>query len=146
MFGCCCGVCPPSEGFKIKHQFRWGEEKVAKIFDSFSFCSQSGFPEATWAIALGSSSWHRLPTPAPICKGSSLKWLPLAGSSIIKTLGQQQPILSLGALTSLVLLLVPGPCSLSTISRAAHSRTHRVLWTVTEWNCSFWGKSSKVWR
>lgn len=121
-----------------------GKKKVAKIFDSFSFCSQSGFPAAPLAIALGSISWHRLPTAAPICRGSSLKWLPLAVSPIFKSAGRQQLILSSSALVSFLLPLMLGPCSLSTISRAAHRRIHRVLWADTEQNCSLQETSSKA--
>lgn len=52
------------------------------------------------AIALGSGFWHRLPTAAPTCQGSALKWLPQAGSPIARTLRQQQASLSLRAFAS----------------------------------------------
>lgn len=103
-----------------------------------SFCSQSGFPAATF----GNCSWQcflaRAPAAAPICKGSALKWPALAGSPTVRVLGQQQGSLSRRALTSLILPLVPGPCSLCTIS-VGHTQQdpHRVLGAVTEWNCSF---------
>lgn len=95
------------------------------------------------AITLGSGSWHRLPTAVPICKGSSLKWFPLAVSSITKLQGSNNSPYLEGHLPPF-LPLVPVSCFRSTISRGSLQQVPRRA--VIEWNHSLQEICCKIGR
>lgn len=100
---------------------RWRRLRLLTIPSAPTMASQ----QLLLAIFLGSGSQHRLPTAAPICKGSSLKWVPLAVSSITKLWGSNNSSYLEGHL--------PVPCSPSTISRdSTQHDPHRALGAVIE--------------
>lgn len=93
-----------------------------------SFCSQSGFPAATF----GECSWQWLlaqaPTAASICRGSALRWLPLPNSRAGDWLSSLE-----GHLLPSFFAWCLDPALVVPFLGAARSRIHtRVLWAVTE--------------